>query len=664
MSLQPGDVIADRYELGRQLGAGGMARVYLAHDRLLDREVAVKVLSDPYASDPQFVERFRREASAAAGLNHPNIVAVYDRGQVDGAYYIVMEYLPGPDLKQVIRRRGPLPPGEAIDNALQILSALGAAHRRDVIHRDVKPQNVMVSEEGHLKVTDFGIARAGAQSEMTEAGSVIGTAQYLSPEQARGDEVTAASDCYAVGIVLYEMLTGTVPFDAERPVAVAMKQITDPPMPPRELVPTIPPVLEAVVLHSLAKRPSERFRTAEEFSRALLDARGEIEGTTGSTRVMPGVAAMPTEATSVMGQPTATTRVQRSRNGAPPPSEDPPRRRRRWPWVVAAIVVLIAIAGVAYAVMSGGDDAPMVTVPDVTSQPVARAEKALKDLKFAVTTRTQVDANTAQGRVIRTTPPAGTQAPEGSTVTLVVSGGPGKGTVPNVVGESETAAVAAVVQAGFEADVNHVADPDVPEGEVISQDPAGNTQADKGDTVTLQISTGPEAVDVPDVRGMTEDAARRALVGVGLELGSVTTQTSDTTDPGLVISQNPGQGTSADPGTAVSVVLAAEPDTIAVPNVIGNGATDAAAKLGQLGFVVTSETATSNQPAGDVIDQRPSGGTEVQRGARVIITVSDGPAEPTQPAEPTTPPTTATPPVEPPTGTPTTGGAVPPPELP
>ncbi len=270
------------------------------------------------------------------------------------------------------------------------------------------------------------------------------------------------------------------PAGLDQAVAVAMKQITDPPIPPRDLVPTIPPVLEAVVLHSLAKRPSERFRTAEEFSRALLDARGEIEGTTGSTRVMPGVGAMPTEATSVMGQPTATTRVQRSRNGAPPPSEDPPRRRRRWPWVVAAIVVLIAIAGVAYAVMSGGDDAPMVTVPDVTSQPVARAEKALKDLKFAVTTRTQVDANTAQGRVIRTTPPAGTQAPEGSTVTLVVSGGPGKGTVPNVVGESETAAVAAVVQAGFEADVNHVADPDVPEGEVISQDPAGNTQADKG----------------------------------------------------------------------------------------------------------------------------------------------------------------------------------------
>ena len=231
MTFEPGELIGGRYELGRQLGAGGMARVYLGHDRLLDREVAVKVLAEPYASDPQFVERFRREASAAAGLNHPNIVAVYDRGEADGSYYIVMEYLSGPDLKQVIRRRAPLPPLQAIDFTQQILAALGAAHRRDIVHRDVKPQNVLVAEDGHLKVTDFGIARAGAQTDMTEAGSVIGTAQYLSPEQARGDEVTAASDCYAVGIVLYEMLTGRVPFDGDRPVAVAMKQISDEPTP-------------------------------------------------------------------------------------------------------------------------------------------------------------------------------------------------------------------------------------------------------------------------------------------------------------------------------------------------------------------------------------------------------------------------------------------------
>ncbi len=309
MSFEPGDLIGDRYELGRQLGAGGMARVYLGHDRLLDRKVAVKVLSEPYASDPQFVERFRREASAAAGLNHPNIVAVYDRGEADGSYYIVMEYLKGPDLKQVIRARAPLPPLEAIDNAQQILAALGAAHKRDVVHRDVKPQNVLVAEDGHLKVTDFGIARAGAESDMTEAGSVIGTAQYLSPEQARGDDVTAASDCYAVGIVLYEMLTGRVPFDGGPPVAVAMKQITDEPVSPRIVEPSVPRELETVVLRALAKRPSERYRTAEEMSRALAEVRGILDGSGGTTRVIPAGAGGDTGRTRVLGPPPAATRV-------------------------------------------------------------------------------------------------------------------------------------------------------------------------------------------------------------------------------------------------------------------------------------------------------------------------------------------------------------------
>ncbi len=380
MSFEPGELIGDRYELGRQLGSGGMARVYLGHDRLLDRQVAIKVLSEPYASDPQFVERFRREASHAAGLNHPNIVAVYDRGEVDGSYYIVMEYLAGPDLKQVIRSRAPLPALEAIDDAQQILAALGAAHRRDVIHRDVKPQNVLVAEDGHLKVTDFGIARAGAETDMTEAGSVIGTAQYLSPEQARGDEVTAASDCYAVGIVLYEMLTGRVPFDGGPPVAVAMKQISDEPVSPRIVEPSVPRELEAVVLRSLAKRPSERYRTAEEMSRALAEARAAIDGTGGTTRVMGAAAAGGTT-----GQMTAATRV-----AGPPPTEPPRRRRRVWA-IVAAVLVLLVVAGVGAALLLSGGDSPQATVPDVAGQPEAQARATLTGAKFEVDVRTVTD---------------------------------------------------------------------------------------------------------------------------------------------------------------------------------------------------------------------------------------------------------------------------------
>ena len=230
--FRPGEIVGGRYEIIELLGSGGMANVYRAHDPQLGRDVAVKILASRYTADPAFVERFRREASAAAQLNHPNIVQVFDRGEADGTYFIVMEYLVGPDLKSVIRTRGALPPLEAIDNTQQILAALAAAHRRDVIHRDIKPQNVMLASDGTLKVTDFGIARAGSGGDMTEAGSVIGTAQYLSPEQAHGGELTSASDCYSAGIVLYEMLTGRVPFDGERPVVVAMKQINEPPVPP------------------------------------------------------------------------------------------------------------------------------------------------------------------------------------------------------------------------------------------------------------------------------------------------------------------------------------------------------------------------------------------------------------------------------------------------
>ena len=343
MSLEAGMLIAGRYELGDRLGAGGMATVYLAHDGLLDREVAIKVLDQRYAADPSFVERFRREASAAAALGHPNIVAVYDRGEVAGTYYIVMEYIDGPDLKEVIRRDAPLPAEQAVDYTRQILAALGAAHRRGIVHRDVKPQNVMVGEDGRLKVTDFGIARAGAETGMTEAGSVIGTAQYLSPEQAKGDDVTPSSDCYAAGIVLYEMLTGRVPFDGERPVTVAMKQLNEPPVPPRVFERSIPPALEEVVLVSLAKRPRERFESAEAMSAALAAAMGDAP--TGVTAVVAPVAA-----TQVMRQPTEATRVV-----APPPDEEPPSAGRRWPIWVAALLVL-ALVGVAGAFLLRGGD--------------------------------------------------------------------------------------------------------------------------------------------------------------------------------------------------------------------------------------------------------------------------------------------------------------------
>ena len=618
MSLQPGDLVGDRYELGRQLGAGGMARVFLAHDRLLDRQVAVKVLSDPYASDPQFVERFRREASAAAGLNHPNIVAVYDRGEADGSYYIVMEYMSGPDLKRVIRARAPLPPLEAIDYGQQILAALGAAHRRDVIHRDVKPQNVLVAEDGHLKVTDFGIARAGADGGMTEAGSVIGTAQYLSPEQARGDEVTAASDCYAVGIVLYEMLTGRVPFDGERAVTVAMKQINDPPTPPRVLEGAIPLVLEDVVLRSLAKRPSERYRTAEEMSHALGEARTAIESG-DPTRVLPA-AGPPTAQTRVADPVTGQTRV------APPPPPSPAaRRRRRWPIVVGVIVLLAIVAAVAVALLSGGGGTP-VTIPPVAGRSAAEADQILRDAGLDVSQQSVENGQVPVGTAIRTDPAAGQEVSKGDTVVLVVSGGPGQTAVPDVTGEQEDAARADLTRADFKVKVTPQASDNVDEGVVISQDPKGDSQATRGSTVAIVVSSGPANLQVPDVRRRPQSEAEQLLTDRGFTVGTVGTTPSTSFAPGIVVRQDPAPNASRPKGTPVDITVAVAPANVPVPNVIGNTADDARFKLEQAGFRVTSDTADSPAPSGTVIDTSPSVGTSVAPGSTVVITVSNGPS--------------------------------------
>ena len=627
MSFAPGDLIGGRYELGRQLGSGGMARVYLGHDRLLDRKVAVKVLSEPYASDPQFVERFRREASAAAGLNHPNIVAVYDRGEADGSYYIVMEYLRGPDLKQVIRQRAPLPPLEAIDDAQQILAALGAAHRRDVVHRDVKPQNVLLAEDGHLKVTDFGIARAGAESDMTEAGSVIGTAQYLSPEQARGDDVTAASDCYAVGIVLYEMLTGRVPFDGGPPVSVAMKQITDEPVSPRIVEPSVPRELEDVVLRALAKRPSERYRTAEEMSRALSEARAAIDGTGGTTRVMPAAGPQDTGRTRVLGPQTAATRI------APPPPEEPPRRRRRWPLVVG-ILVLLAVAGVAAAFLLNGGGAKSVTLPPVTGLSAADAQQKLIDAGLTPELRTVTDADVPSGNAIGTIPPAGAEAEEGDTIVLEVSGGPGTETIPDVSGKEEAAATSQLKRQEFQVETTEEASDTFDSGTVIRTEPPANTQVEKGSTVTLVISTGAEQVDVPNVTGIDRATAEQTIRNRGLTPRVERRATSDFT-PGVVIEQDPRSG-RVPKGSAVTITVAVAPSNVTVTSVIDFTADDARAALEAQDLNVTSDTADDSAPAGTVIDQQPPAGSSVAPGSTVTITVSNGPSgtTPTVPAPP------------------------------
>src|ERR671931_1154357 len=347
-----GNVFDGRYRIERKLGTGGMADVYLAEDQELGRRVAIKILNDRHAADDQFVERFRREAKNAAGLSHPNIVSIYDRGDAEGTYYIAMEYLAGRSLKELILSRGPTPIRIAIDYTRQTLAAIGFAHRHGIVHRDIKPHNVVVDSDGRLKVTDFGIARSGA-SQMTEVGSIIGTAQYLSPEQARGSPVDQTSDLYSVGVVLYELLTGQVPFTGETPLEIAMKHLSEVPKPPSELRPEVPHDLDLVVLRALAKDPAERSQNAEEMDADLEQVlRGMpvgAETAEAATAVLSGSGVIAAAPTSVITRPTRVAPARPAPPGGTPPAgyygyEGPPRRRRPiWPWILS--VLLLAAAG-------------------------------------------------------------------------------------------------------------------------------------------------------------------------------------------------------------------------------------------------------------------------------------------------------------------------------
>src|SRR5690242_13953521 len=364
---EPGRELFDgRYRLDTPVGTGGMATVWRATDESLGRVVAIKVLAERYSEDESFVERFRREAQSAAGLNHPNIVSIYDRGEADGSYYIAMEFLDGRSLKDEIVEDGPLPAPRAIDYALQILQALRFAHRHGVVHRDIKPHNIIVGRDRRLKVTDFGIARAGA-SQMTEVGSIIGTAQYLSPEQARGQQVRPPADLYSLGVVLYEMLTGRVPFDGDSAVAIAMKHVSENPRPPRELNPSIPPALEQVVLRALAKDPALRYQSADEMAADLERVRRGAS-VAHETQALTQVLAGETAATRVVAPPLPPAQRTRVYEAPPvaeevverrPPAQRKPPKRPLWPWALL-LLLLLAVGALAAVVVpdliGGGND--------------------------------------------------------------------------------------------------------------------------------------------------------------------------------------------------------------------------------------------------------------------------------------------------------------------
>jgi serine/threonine-protein kinase len=619
--FQDGRIVNERYRVLRKLGGGGMADVYLCEDLTLGRRVALKVLLQRFLHDAQFVERFRREAKAAAALNHPGIVAIYDWGQVDSTPYIVMEYVEGETLKDLIRRRGRLGGAETIDLTLGLLAAVELAHRHGIIHRDIKAQNILIDGGGSAKITDFGIARAG-DSGMTEAGSILGTAQYLSPEQARGLPVDERSDLYSVGVVLYEMLTGRVPFSGDSAVNVAMQHVNDVPDEPVTLVSGLPPALNKIVLKALAKDPGHRYGSAAEFAADLRAARAgapiaaaDYDPDAERTQYMSATAA-------------GATRVMRPADEPPPPP--PARRRRRWP-LLLLLALLAALAVVGYLLIDGltGD---RVDVPGVVGLAEAAAVRQLEAAGFEVDVQQEYSDDFAAGFVARQAPPGGSEMAPGETVEIWVSSGPQTLELPDFRGWEEGDVASWLEQNGFEADRRTGRSDDVAEGRVFRQDPEAGATAERGATVSYWVSGGARQVDVPNLVGMSQGDALSALSELGLSLGNVTTQPSDEFDEGVVMAQSPDPETRVERGTAVDIVLSSGPEATPtptptptvteVPDVVGLDVATAIERLESAGFVVDVREQPAEEPAGTVIRQRPGAETTAAIGSTVTITLA------------------------------------------
>jgi beta-lactam-binding protein with PASTA domain/predicted Ser/Thr protein kinase len=603
---QSGTVIDERYQLDRKIGSGGMADVWLADDTELDRKVAIKILHDNFAQDSEFVQRFQREAQAAAGLQHPNVVGIFDRGAFDGTYFIAMEYVDGPSLKDLVK--GGMSPKDAIDFTRQILNAARFAHRKGIVHRDLKPQNVLIDDEGRARVADFGIARAGESSDITATGSVMGTAQYISPEQAQGRPTTPRSDIYSIGVILYEALTGRVPFEGDSAVAVALKQVSEAPRRPSAINPNVPPALDAVVMRALAKDPDARFNDADAFLKAL-DAAEKAPDTPRPQDTAAYAAVSPEGETDVPGdQEPYDEQEQWERE----------RRRRRWRWILLALLAAGVAALVAFALTRPSH----VSVPDVIGQDVDAATQILDGKGFDVAIKA-VPSGATRNQVVEQDPiptdRGGGKAEEGSTVTLSVSSGPAIVAVPDVAGLSASDATTRLEKAGFKVTTRDEFSNTVPKGRAISTEPAAGTQLSTSQVVTIVVSRGTNQVEVPGVVGLDDQAALASLQNAGLS--GVLVQRDSTEPEGKVLSQSPGAGKLVARGSQVTIF--ASTGAITVPDVVGQARKTAVTALKKAGFTaaVTEETTADPAQVGRVISEFPPGGSRGRRGDTVTISV-------------------------------------------
>jgi serine/threonine-protein kinase len=628
-------VFSERYELTHLIARGGMAEVYRARDRLLDRPVALKVLFPELSVDRAFVERFRREAQAAAKLSHPNIVPVFDWGEDSGSYFIVMEFVDGRALSAVLRESGPLDPTRAAEIAAQVAAALASAHRHGVVHRDIKPGNVLITEDGGVKVTDFGIARAiNTEESLTQTGAVMGTATYFSPEQAEGIGVDARTDIYSLGVVLFEMLTGRPPFLGDTPVSVAGKHVRDIPPMPRDLLETIPVELEAVTMKAMAKTPDQRYDNAEDFRADLLRFLGgqpvvasPANGSNAVTGVIGAVGA--TQAVDAAPRTGSFPRII-SRSREPKTTEE----RRGKGWIALLVVLLVALAVVAYLLVStfaGG-----FALPNVEGKPVAQASSILAAKGLVIGTTTNA-ANTAPvGTVVRTDPAPGTNVSKKAVVNLVVSAGEAETQVPQVVGQELETAEVLISNAHLNAKVKFVSSGGQ-QNVVLSQTPSAGTKIRNGRIVVISLPNPTNQVGVPSLVNETPAQASISLTDAGLSVGSQNSVCSNSTPSGQVSGSNPPAGTQVARGSSVGLTVSTGNCSVVVQGVIGQSQMDATGVLQGQGLTVQVANTMTCVPSqnGNVTDQSPAAGTQVNLPATATITVCSAPS-------PTTTTTTST----------------------
>ena len=558
-------ILARRYELQELIGGGGMADVYKAQDKLLDRAVAVKILHQQYANDAEFVEKFRREATAAAKLAHPNIVNIYDVGEDGGSQYIVMEYVSGPTLKEIIQQKGRLEPIEAVRIAKEIASALESAHRNNLVHCDIKPHNILVMPDGHIKVTDFGIARAVSASTMTYSGSVMGSVHYFSPEQAKGTVITTKSDVYSLGVVLYEMLTGQLPFNGETSVSIALKHLQEEPVPIRQLKPSIPPVLEAIVQKAMSKDPADRPSSTELYAdlnqaKAMLADRGTSQEAVSNdpfaTRMIP----------RITPEMMAEQRSERPANKPIGSREDyqpqyQPQEEKSIFKSKSFIAVLVGILLMGFFVgsfLSFGKfwSSAEINVPDVVGKSSVVAQQILEDKNLRVKIVEANDDSVPAGQVVSQYPEAGAKVKEQRLVTITVSKGGQELTMPDLKSMSRSNAEEKLKKMGLKLGAVFEENSKEPAGTVINQDPRSGSKITKGQTVDITVSLGEKKkeITVQNYTGLSVDSAKSNLEANGLSLGGISEEAS-TSPKGTVIGQSPSAGSTTTEGGSVSLII-------------------------------------------------------------------------------------------------------------